>query len=1187
MKKVAVISTIVLAVLAVFAAAMPVTSQPPTPPSLEQLRQDAGGEVEITWNPLTDTPSFIRGRIPLSTVGLDSQAKPSTAAIAFVDRYASLLGVRQASRELKVVRDEVDALGMRHVTLQQVDQGIEVYGGSIKVHLSADGREVVALSSGFVPKIALSDTQPRITAEEAVANAFRALPNGRLVSEPKLVVYPGEKPSGPSARLAWLVELRDEALPARNIYVIDAVEGTILDILDRLYKQLTGQSNSQRAQADQVITNTIISDGRFVYPSAKVNALLNMFPTSLKELKVTDIDGNQVPVAELFNITGDIYGVAPEVLLTLAEMDSHALTEYNVESGLSQLYCMGRTALSNADIRQQIEWVAKTLSAGFYAHYMGEFKDTATLQDGTIVDLRGAENAGTYALLLYFAQTRATKEEWLRAVGVKKGSFYQTFTELFGNPLEGVLHAPHPTTADLSSMPELSLIWPVGDRWNFTGGPHNNDGSGNPPLAGVDYQPVGVSGCNPQIITDRWIVAPAGGKTVNSTNYWLKIDHDGDGNVSTGWQTTYLHIANQIPDGQEVQRGDHLGHPSCLGGVATGVHVHFAIKFQNVFQPIAETETMLSGWTIHNGAEAYHGTMTRDGDPLSPRESCYRPGGGWDCSRAEIAHSQNDPDDYRVIRSGDNLTGTVNPSTDTDYYFFYADGGQRATIRMTKLTPSLDPYLVLYAPDGSEVARDDDSGGNRNALINQVTLPQTGRYRIEAKSYTGSSTGSYSLSLTLRQPGQPDRRTYEARHGYTLPGTLARSEGQGPTGDRDIDNAHDFAGATYDYYWNTHRRDSYDNRGATLVSTANYGRSYQNAFWNGEQTVYGDYFPVKDVVAHEWTHAVIEYSANLEYRWQSGALNESFADIFGAMVDRDDWLMGEDLPPYILGGREAIRDLSNPPRFGQPDHTRHWVETCSDNEGVHTNGGITNKAYYNIATAIGKDKAERIFYRALTVYLRSNSSLEDARAAALQSAQDLYGANSAEYNAVRNGFNAVGLDGQWNPPPNDCTCAATLALSDEAVYPDRVSALEVAATLYRVRDQLLTGTTAGEHYRKLYEQHTGRISWLLLLNSGLRATGGQILKAVTPGLNHLMDGQGEQDIITQKLVNDVLSFLQRLAEEDRAKGGSELADTIERERARIEWDRLVGMTYEEAWQYIQSRVTVVYPFVIYLPMIQK
>jgi Zn-dependent metalloprotease len=168
------------------------------------------------------------------------------------------------------------------------------------------------------------------------------------------------------------------------------------------------------------------------------------------------------------------------------------------------------------------------------------------------------------------------------------------------------------------------------------------------------------------------------------------------------------------------------------------------------------------------------------------------------------------------------------------------------------------------------------------------------------------------------------------------------------------------------------------------------------------------------VTAHELTHAVTERTANLEYRWQSGALNESFSDIFGAMVDRDDWLMGEDL---ALG---AIRDLANPGAFGQPGNTSGWVATCGDNEGVHTNSGINSKAFVNVATSIGKGDAERIFYRALTVYLQAQSTLEDARAAALQSAQDLFGASSPQVQAVTSGFTAVGLTGSYQPPVNNC-----------------------------------------------------------------------------------------------------------------------------------------------------------------------
>jgi len=237
MKRFVALSTIVLVVLAALVIARPAVSQPPIPPALGQLRQDAGGEVEITWNPLTGTPSFIRGRIPLSAIGVDSWVKPSTAATTLMDRYASLFGVRQASSELKVMRDETDARGMRHVTLQQVYQGIEVYGGSVRVHLSADGQDVVAVSSGFVPDIHVPDTLPRIPADQALAAARKALPNGILLSGPKPVIYPGrgERP-GASAKLAWLVELRDDVIPARHLYVVDAIEGTIRDVLDRIYE---------------------------------------------------------------------------------------------------------------------------------------------------------------------------------------------------------------------------------------------------------------------------------------------------------------------------------------------------------------------------------------------------------------------------------------------------------------------------------------------------------------------------------------------------------------------------------------------------------------------------------------------------------------------------------------------------------------------------------------------------------------------------------------------------------------------------------------------------------------------------------------------------------------------------------------------------------------------------------------
>lgn len=484
--------------------------------------------------------------------------------------------------------------------------------------------------------------------------------------------------------------------------------------------------------------------------------------------------------------------------------------------------------------------------------------------------------------------------------------------------------------------------------------------------------------------------------------------------------------------------------------------------------------------------------------------------------------------------------------------------------------PGLELYPYQWASPDVKVAlvwfvelRDDD-------------LPARNVYVIDARS-------GKIIDVLDRLYVERNRETYDAQHRTSLPGTLARAEGDEPTGDEDIDHAHDFSGATYDYYFATHERDSYDGSGGTIISTANYGQSYMNAFWNGVQLVYGDGFPVEDVVAHEITHGVTEHTAGLEYRWQSGALNESISDIFGAMVDREDWLMGEDLPSDLISGRDAIRDLEDPTRYGQPAHTDDWVETCSDNEGVHTNSGIPNKAFYNIATAIGKEKAERIFYRLLTVYLTASSSLEDARAGAISSATDLYGVESQETLAVTEGFNAVGLDGLWNPTVNDCSCAVTTVLNQDAISAS--AALRIAVTLYQVRDQLLDQNRVGIHYKTTYEQFSGRLSYLITRNQDLLATGYRILEAVEPGLKLLLVGEGDQKVITGQVVADIKNYLTQLAQEDRSNGGGELADSIEQEMEKLDWDNLVGKTYEQGWDYLEIEL---FGSTIYMPaLIQR
>jgi len=224
------------------------------------LAQGEGGEFEITWNPVTGKSSFARGYASLAQLGLtddislDSLSQEHTfptigisgdrtskmfsnqVAIDVLDRYSNLFGIEVPGEELEVVDVRTDSQGMSHISFRQMHQGVEVFGAVVKVHFSADGQGVVAISSGYVPGINLEDVKSVIDSAEAVKTAQRALNDGLVTRDPRLAVVPiTGSPTGNSAYLAWLVELRDQSNTVRNLYVIDALNGNILSVRDRLY----------------------------------------------------------------------------------------------------------------------------------------------------------------------------------------------------------------------------------------------------------------------------------------------------------------------------------------------------------------------------------------------------------------------------------------------------------------------------------------------------------------------------------------------------------------------------------------------------------------------------------------------------------------------------------------------------------------------------------------------------------------------------------------------------------------------------------------------------------------------------------------------------------------------------------------------------------------------------------------
>ncbi|MDH4157611.1 MAG: M4 family metallopeptidase, partial [candidate division Zixibacteria bacterium] len=211
-------------------------------------------------------------------------------------------------------------------------------------------------------------------------------------------------------------------------------------------------------------------------------------------------------------------------------------------------------------------------------------------------------------------------------------------------------------------------------------------------------------------------------------------------------------------------------------------------------------------------------------------------------------------------------------------------------------------------------------------------------------------------------------------------------------------SGHFYADLVIAYFWDTFGRDSYDDNGHSLMVNVHDSAYINNAYWNGQGINFGDgdgtnYLPFSgglDVVAHEFAHGVNSYSADLIYRFQSGALSEHFSDAFGAMVDRDDWLMGDEIR---LADPGFIRSLADPTLRGHPAHMDDYLtlDITQDNGGVHSNSGIPNHCFYWACELISKDIVEQIWYHCLTTYLTPNSGFYFWAGMVFQSARDLYG----------------------------------------------------------------------------------------------------------------------------------------------------------------------------------------------------
>ena len=344
-------------------------------------------------------------------------------------------------------------------------------------------------------------------------------------------------------------------------------------------------------------------------------------------------------------------------------------------------------------------------------------------------------------------------------------------------------------------------------------------------------------------------------------------------------------------------------------------------------------------------------------------------------------------------------------------------------------------------------AENSDASQIKLALVNGNAATRYAGSQVISTTLVGSS---YALRDSSRGSGV---FTYNLKKGTTLKTTdftdadnnWTAAEFNNAAFDNAALDAHWGVSSTYDYFKNTHNRNSYNNAGAALKSYVHYSSAYENAYWSGSEMVYGDgastFAPLTslDVTAHELGHGICEYSANLVYSRESGAINEGLSDIWGSVVEnafaptKQNFLIGEDITkisPYYL------RSMSNPKSglSAQPDTYlgTNWkaaTSSCTptqsnDQCGVHYNSGVLNHFFYILTqgktgtndkgnsysvTGIGFAKSAKIIYRMETSYLSSNSTYANVLTYAIQSAKDLYGADSPEAIATQNALYAVGL----------------------------------------------------------------------------------------------------------------------------------------------------------------------------------
>ncbi|WP_196888510.1 CUB domain-containing protein [Aureivirga sp. CE67] len=385
-------------------------------------------------------------------------------------------------------------------------------------------------------------------------------------------------------------------------------------------------------------------------------------------------------------------------------------------------------------------------------------------------------------------------------------------------------------------------------------------------------------------------------------------------------------------------------------------------------------------------------------------------------------------------------------------------------VRIDSNEPFQMCHLYLDANSGEILSKvnlfyNEDTPGTADILYGGVVditcESHNGSYRLREAERNIQTFDATNADYTVGIDGIPNSEDYESS---TTDWVMSGN-------DQTALDVHWGMEKTYDFYLNAMDRDSYDGEGGLIKQYINpphyqaeqgntqnnasaYGAPYNIMLYGMGDGIQFNPLVALDVAGHEFTHLVVSNNGNggLVYQGESGALNESFADIFGTSIEfysnvNPDWLIGEDI---YVDGITYMRSMENPNSKEHPDTYagNHWIDTSSsfDNGGVHINSSVQNHWFYLLSeggsgtndnndsysvTGIGIEDARSIAYRNLITYLSSTASFYEAFQGSLQAADDLFGEDSQQYQSVEDAWFAVGIyEGM------DIPCSGTTELTD-------------------------------------------------------------------------------------------------------------------------------------------------------------